>query len=154
MKNKDRIGGIIFAIFGALVTSMASGIRMPANLSEPGPRLFPCIAGVGMLIADWGWRLPQRAAAMRRLFGKGRLEAAWDCGSYLGFVLFWSGIYRFFDYDSHFAFAVIMILSSGKKINRILAVIVAVLTTVILYLLFQKVFVILLPAGKLISFTL
>ena len=32
MKNKDRIGGIIFAIFGALVTSMASGIRMPANL--------------------------------------------------------------------------------------------------------------------------
>ena len=35
MKNKDRIGGIIFAIFGALVTSMASGIRMPANLSEP-----------------------------------------------------------------------------------------------------------------------
>ncbi|MFQ9702839.1 MAG: tripartite tricarboxylate transporter TctB family protein [Enterocloster clostridioformis] len=39
-----------------------------------------------------------------------------------------------------FAFAVIMILSSGKKINRILAVIVAVLTTVILYLLFQKVF--------------
>ena len=53
-----------------------------------------------------------------------------------------------------FAFAVIMILSSGKKINRILAVIVAVLTTVILYLLFQKVFVILLPAGKLISFTL
>lgn len=53
-----------------------------------------------------------------------------------------------------FAFAVIMILSSGKKINRILAGIVAVLTTVILYLLFQKVFVILLPAGKLISFTL
>lgn len=62
MKNKDRIGGIIFAIFGALVTSMASGIRMPANLSEPGPRLFPCIAGVGMLICGLGMAVTAKSS--------------------------------------------------------------------------------------------
>ena len=110
MKNKDRIGGIIFAIFGALVTSMASGIRMPANLSEPGPRLFPCIAGVGMLICGLGMAVTAKSSGDEAPFLE---KAGW------------------------------------KRLG-----IVAVLTTVILYLLFQKVFVILLPAGKLISFTL
>ena len=70
MKNKDRIGGIIFAIFGALVTSMASGIRMPANLSEPGPRLFPCIAGVGMLICGLGMAVTAKSSGDEALFWK------------------------------------------------------------------------------------
>lgn len=70
MKNKDRIGGIIFAIFGALVTSMASGIRMPANLSEPGPRLFPCIAGVGMLICGLGMAVTAKSSGDEAPFWK------------------------------------------------------------------------------------
>ena len=155
MKNKDRIGGIIFAIFGALVTSMASGIRMPANLSEPGPRLFPCIAGVGMLICGLGMAVTAKSSGDEAPFLE---KAGWKRLGIvaLTLVLYYFGLeyIGFLIMTPIFAFAVIMILSSGKKINRILAWIVAVLTTVILYLLFQKVFVILLPAGKLISFTL
>ena len=143
MKNKDRIGGIIFAIFGALVTSMASGIRMPANLSEPG-----LICGLGMAVTakSSGDEAPfLEKAGWKRLGIVALTLVLYYFGlEYIGFLIM----------TPIFAFAVIMILSSGKKINRILAVIVAVLTTVILYLLFQKVFVILLPAGKLISFTL
>ena len=124
MKNKDRIGGIIFAIFGALVTSMASGIRMPANLSEPGPRLFPCIAGVGMLICGLGMAVTAKSSGDEAPFLE---KAGWKRLGIvaLTLVLYYFGLeyIGFLIMTPIFAFAVIMILSSGKKINRILAVI-------------------------------
>lgn len=148
MKNKDRIGGIIFAVFGCIVTFMTAQIKMPANLSEPGPRLFPYIAGAGMLICGIGMAI---TAAQEKeepfLTGDGwkRLGVV-----ALALVIYYLGLewIGFMVSTPVFAFVIMLILSSGKKINKVVAAVIAVITTIVLYLLFQKVFMIFLPAGK------
>lgn len=149
MKNKDLAGGISFAVFGLIVALIASGIKMPANLSEPGPRLFPYISGIGMLVCGIGMALTAKANEQVENFlsreGWKRLAvvAAALILYYIG--LEWIG---FIIMTPVFAFSVILILSSGKKINKAVAAVIAVITTAALYLLFQKVFMIFLPTGK------
>ena len=149
MKNKDRIGGGIFAVFGLIVTLIATNIRMPANLREPGPRLFPYIAGMGMLVCGIGMVLTAKKDAIQEPFltkeGWKRLGVVAFTLVLYYFALEWIG---FIISTPIFAFSIILILSGGKKINKIAAVVISILTMAVLYLLFQKVFMIFLPGGK------
>ena len=43
--------------FGIVVALMATQIRVQANLTEPGPRLFPYISGIGLAICGLGMAL-------------------------------------------------------------------------------------------------
>ena len=150
MKNRDLYGGILFAIFGALVVSTAMGIRMPANLREPGPRLFPYIAGGGMTICGMGMAL----TALKEKAGEAFLDQkGWINLGKAGLCMF---IYYlaleyvgFLISTPFFTLTAILLLASGKKVNKIVAVVVSLLTTGILYVVFQNVFMLFLPAGKL-----
>lgn len=149
MKSRDFYGGIAFAIFGVIVTALAGGIRLAANLSEPGPRLFPYIAGIGMAVCGAGMALTARKQQTEEPFltksgwiNLGKVAAAlviyYLALEYIGFLIS----------TPIFTMAIILILASGKKVNKAVAVIISLLTTGILYALFQNVFMIFLPAGK------
>lgn len=150
MKNRDLFGGIVFALFGMAVIVIATGIRMPANLSEPGPRLFPYLSGGGMAVCGIGMAL----TALREKAGESFLDKKGWIN--LGKVALCMVIYYFaLEYigflisTPFFTLAIILLLASGKKVNIIVAVVVSLLTTGILYVLFQNVFMLFLPAGKL-----
>lgn len=150
MKSKDRIGGIVFAVFGLAVALMTRQIKIPANLSEPGPRLFPYIAGIGMLVCGIEMALTAPKETKDEPFltpaGWKRLGVVAITLILYYFGLEWIG---FLIATPVFAFAIILILSSGVQINKLAALVISLLTTGALYYLFQKVFLILLPAGTL-----
>jgi hypothetical protein len=150
MKSIDRIGGMAFAFFGILIVIVASRIEFPVNLSEPGPRLFPYISGIGMALCGIGMALGARKDEKQEPFltkeGWKRLGIAGLALVLYYFALEWIG---FLPATPFFTIAIIFILSSGRKLNKVAAVVIAVIATAALYLLFEKVFMILLPRGRL-----
>ena len=151
MKSKDRIGGIILAIVGLAAVIMAQSIKQGVNLTEPGPRLFPRIAGIGMIVCGILMAIeakPEKEQPFLDKAGYKRLVIAMLAMFVYYFALTYIG---FLIATPIFTFAIINILASGKKLNQILTVVIALLTTVILYYVFQKLFVILLPAGTLLK---
>ncbi len=150
MITKDRIGGLGFALIGIIVSVMATQISVQPNLTEPGPRLFPLIAGFGMAICGLGMAFQKSsgqkgqpfldAAGWKRLGVSAATLILYLIGlQYLGFLIS----------TPIFTFAIVLILAGGKKIRVVTAAIVALITTGALYLLFERVFSIFLPAGKL-----
>lgn len=149
MITKDRLGGIGFAVFGIVVTILATQIKMRANLSEPGPRLFPYIAGIGMCICGLGIALTSGKGSgddapylskdgwKRLLIAAGVMVLYYLGLEFLGFIIS----------TPIFTFAIILILAGGKKLNLVVVAVIAVVTTAVLYLLFEKVFTIFLPPG-------
>ena len=151
MLNKERIGAIIFLIFGIAVTLMGTQIRVQANLTEPGPRLFPYISGIGMAICGLGMfinAIKDNKTPLAYLDHDGwkRLGV---CG--LTLILYYFGLeyLGFLISTPIFTFAIILILGNGKKISKVITVVVAVITTGLLYFTFESLFSIFLPSGKL-----
>lgn len=146
--NKDRIGGIFFAVVGAIVVFMASQIRMPANLSEPGPRLFPYIAGVGMILCGLGMLITAKKTENEKPF---LTKAGWiKLAKVFGLLIAYCLGLQFLGFlisTPFFTAFVILLLAGEKKVNKISAIVVAVVTTAVIYLLFVRVFSIFLPSG-------
>ena len=145
---RDKIGGAVFALFGLIITMFTGQIQVPANLSEPGPRLFPYISGIGMIICGVGMILTAKKEkdekpyltkeGWKRLLIVGAVLLAYYFGlEFLGFLIS----------TPIFTFAIITILAGKTKISKIGTVIIAVITTAALYILFNNVFKILLPNG-------
>ena len=148
MKNKERVGGVIFALLGLLVLSFTTQVRMPANLSEPGPRLFPYIAGAGMAICGLGMALTAKQESGEPFLTKEGWKRLGIAG--LAMVIYYIGLeyLGFLIATPFFTFAIILILASGKKLNKVANGVISLATTGILYVVFQKIFIIFLPAGK------
>lgn len=145
---RDKIGGAVFALFGLIITLFTGQIQVPANLSEPGPRLFPYIAGVGMIICGIGMMLTAKQSENDKPF---LTKEGWKRLLIVGAVLFayYLGLVflGFLISTPFFTFAIIMILSSGTKLSKIGTVVIALITTAALYIIFNNVFKILLPNG-------
>ncbi|MDO4620457.1 MAG: tripartite tricarboxylate transporter TctB family protein [Lachnospiraceae bacterium] len=151
MKSKDRIGGIVLAAIGLIAFIMSSGIKQGVNLSEPGPRLFPRIAAVGIMICGIIIALQAKPEEEKPYLDKDgwkRLLIAMLAMLAYYFGLTWFG---FLLATPFFTFAIINILANGKKLNQVLTVVIALITTIGLYVVFQKLFVILLPAGTVLK---
>lgn len=149
MLSKDRIGGILFALFGIVVTVLAMQIRIPANLTEPGPRLFPYVSGIGMAVCGIGMAITAKDRSGEPYLSKAGWKRMGIAGAVL--VLYYLALeyIGFLIATPIFTFAIVMILADGKKVNKITAAIIALIATGGLYLLFQKAFLIFLPSGKL-----
>lgn len=146
--NKERVGGFVFAVFGVLVALFAGQIRMPVNSNEPGPRLFPYIAGFGMMLCGIGMMLTAPKGENKKQF---LTKTGWVRLLKMAVLLFlyYLGL-KFIGFIIStlvFTAVIILLLADGKKINKIASVIVAVVTTTAIYLLFDKVFQIQLPVG-------
>ena len=52
--SKDKIVSIVFILLSVAILVLTQQVRVLPNLAEPGPRLFPQIAAIGMILCGIG----------------------------------------------------------------------------------------------------
>ena len=149
--SKDKQISIIFIVLSILILVLTQKVRVLPNLAEPGPRLFPQVAAGGMLVC-----------AIGMFFDKGSenentkpylTKEGWK-RFFIVFVvisLYVASLWLVgFKIATPFAMlAFVAVLSDGKKVSKILSIIIALAATALLYLAFTTAFAIPLPAGLL-----
>lgn len=148
---KDFFIGLVFAVVGLAIILLTKQITVPANLSEPGPRLFPYISGIGILICGIGMAFTKSSKEQEVTVDKEYFKRLSMIGAVL--VLYYIGLYFIgFLISTPFAsFAFIKILGCDERVSNITSGIISISATVGLYALFNIVFKIFLPAGMLFS---
>ncbi len=145
--NRDKKIAIFFMILSVFILIYAQTINVPPNISEPGARLFPRIAGLGMLICSLGMFFTKQEGEDKEFLSR-------DGWKRLG-VIFGSAVVYFlglmtlgFLIATPFClFGFIYILKSGKNVSMIAMVATAIIVPLILYSAFTYGFAISLPKG-------
>lgn len=149
--SKDKIVSIIFIILSVAILVLTQQVRILPNLAEPGPRLFPQIAAIGMILCGIGMFFTKEQGSEESvvyLTKEGWKRFAVVIGVMIAYIL---GLtYLGFLISTPIAMlGFIAVLRSGKPVSKIASVVIALAVTFILYFTFVKLFVIPLPAGKL-----
>ncbi len=148
--NRDRITGIVGLVFSAIFAWQTMLIKPVLNAVEPGPKLMPILAitmiagcSIALIITNSG----KKAKPSKPYFPKGGIKKITI--GFLGLVLYGVllGIIGFIPTTPFATAGFIYLLKGQSKVNRISAVIVSILTTVMLYILFVVGFSIKLPSG-------
>lgn len=149
--NKDKVVSLVFIVLSAVILVLSQKVRVLPNLSEPGPRLFPQIAAIGMILCGIGMFLDKSS-------GKENAGVYLDRAGWRRFAVVFTVIaaYVFGLFLVGFLIATpiamlgfIAVLRSGKKVSPVASIIISVATTVLLYFVFVNLFAIPLPPGKL-----
>ncbi len=153
--NRTYIMGILFILFAIFVLWQSSMIPERLVSNEPGPKLFPYISGIGMIVM----------AVLSMIFdGKKEAEADKDGAKpYLDangwrrlFLIFAECVifcvamnyFGFWIVSMLGTFMFIMTLKSGKKINIVFAIALSIALGTICYFGFTRTFAIPLPKGS------
>ena len=149
--SKDKIVSLVFMALSVVILILTQNVRVLPNLAEPGPRLFPQIAAIGMILCGIGMFLDKgssQASAEAYLTGEGWKRFAVVFAVIAAYVL---GLFLvgFLIATPIAMLGFVAVLRSGKKVSVPATVVIAVATTVVLYFVFEKLFAIPLPPGKL-----
>lgn len=148
MNKKDITIGIGSCLIGAAVLIYSFFIRISVELSEPGPRLFPRIAGVIFIICGIGIMLnafndPVKANKFLDKEGSKKLGKVilicflyWAALKLLGFII-----------ATPFVIIALSRAFSSKKYNYAVGITVGIIATALLYSIFSITFHLPLPAG-------
>lgn len=146
--TKNRMAGLTIFILGAIFVYMTSRIPNPSNMLETGPRLFPYISSAGMVICGIGLVFQKSKETDAKPFMR---KAEWVRLAKITAVLivYAAALYALgYIISTPLAFFALMkILSSGKKISVIKLIIVSLFMTALLYILFEKALLVVLPRG-------
>ncbi len=149
--SKDRIIAIIFMLLSIFILINSQTINVAPNISEPGARLFPQMAGIGMLICAIGIFFSKQPENEKEFLSKDGWKRL--------FIIFISLIIYFvalifvgFLIATPFClFGFIYLLKSGKNVSTISIILVSVIVALLLYFAFTKGFAIALPKGMLFN---
>ncbi|MFV0576185.1 MAG: tripartite tricarboxylate transporter TctB family protein [Vibrio sp.] len=149
--KKDRIISIFFLVVAAVFLIFVTDIKMPSNLTEPGPRIMPYLSILLMVICSLGvlvesFTKQQEEKPFLSKEGWKRL------GTILGVLVIYSiGLMSigFLAATPFMAFIVINMLSGETKVSLITGIIGAIIVTAAIYLLFAVGFDVMLPPGML-----
>ncbi len=149
--SKDKIVSLVFMALSVVILILTQNVRVLPNLAEPGPRLFPQIAAIGMILCGIGMFLDKgssQANAEAYLTGESWKRFAVVFAVIAAYVL---GLFLvgFLIATPIAMLGFVAVLRSGKKVSVPATVVIAVATTVVLYFVFEKLFAIPLPPGKL-----
>lgn len=140
------LGAIFVAIFFFYFTS---SIKVPSNIVDPGPRFFPYIAELLIVICGIGMIVESRNKEEKPFLSK----IGWKKLGFAFLVLILYAIaltYVGFLIATPFMhFTLVNMLSGEKKIPTYVNVILSVVVTLFLYIVFAKGFSVMLPPGKL-----
>lgn len=152
--NRVQLVAIFFASISVLFFFMTPSIRIPPNLSEPGPRLFPYFAealifvcSILMFFSKENREKTQKSFLSREGWKKLGLSLAL-------MVAYTIGLYAFGFILASLAatLAFVYVLRDKDRVNLGIAVVVAIVATASIYFIFTKAFGIALPVGRIIAF--
>lgn len=151
--KRDHYVGIALAALGVVICAFTTQIksRFAVDTSDVGPRLFPYIAGIGLLICGLLIFITTKRSEEDKAFldrdGWKRL------GALLGLLI----LYAFFLYLVGFLYAtpvmlflLILLLAGELKLNKVVVFIVSLVSSGLLYYLFHNVMYVMLPQGILL----
>ncbi len=146
---KGRIIGAGYALLGLAVIVYSMGITTRMELNEPGPSVFPLLAGVGILICGIGIFLTE----YRKQSDKPFLDKnGWKRYGISMVILFayclGLGVLGFLP-STPLAILALSRLFSQKKFNWIMGIVVSLLSTAVIYYIFASLFHLPLPDGML-----
>lgn len=149
--SKDKIVSLVFMALSVVILALTRNVRVLPNLAEPGPRLFPQIAAMGMILCGIGMFLDKgssQANSEAYLTGEGWKRFAVVFAVIAAYVL---GLFLvgFLIATPIAMLGFVAVLRSGRKVSLIATIVIAAATTVVLYFVFEKLFAIPLPPGKL-----
>lgn len=144
--KKNQIEGLAFVIFGMIVLMLTTKILVPSGLTEPGPRVFPYMAGFGIMVCGLGMAFEKREDN-RVFLDKTGWKKLGVISSAVVLYLIGLALVGFIIATPIAGFTFAIILGRDKKISIITNLIISVATTAILYYVFEKLFGIFLPAG-------
>lgn len=154
--NKDRWISFILFVFAAFMLYQTAKIRplFAVSSTEVGPKLFPTIACCGMMICCIGKFLVSKDKEAKPFINKrGWLNIAIVI---VIFALYILGM-KTFSYlltTPVMLFVLVKLFGRGRQSKWWTIAIFSVGTTAVIYILFQKIMAVMLPAGKLIKFVL
>lgn len=147
--RKNKMIGCCFALLGLLVTIYAATISTRVALNEPGPKVFPLISGIGIFVCGIGIFVTEYRNSAEdekpfldlkgwKRYGIAMLVlAAYYLGlEVLGFLI-----------SSPFIILALSRLFSQKKYNWPVGIIVSVVSTALIYFIFNGAFHLPLPDG-------
>ncbi len=149
MKKKDRVIGIISLLLGLVVIIAASQIPMPnssATTGEPGPRVFPYLAGALLILSGIGLILEKQEEyepfLTKRQWGQLGLLL-------LVIVLYAFGLHFFgFAIPSVVLLYVTMTMFAGDvKVSIPIKILYSIAITAFIWFIFVQVFKTVLPRG-------
>ncbi len=144
--NKSRITGLALAALGVLIVAAAGGIMDPRLENDVGPRLFPYIAGIGLIVcgagvflragADTGKGYLPREGWMRLL----RMSAL--------MVLYTAGLLT----AGYLAATPVMLFVSMKMMgikarSPVKTIAISLGLTILVYFIFERILHVMLPPG-------
>lgn len=147
--HKNRIIGLCSVIVGIVIAIYAMTIRTKIELTEPGPRMFPLIAGIGIAVCGLGIFITEYNKREEKPFLD---KAGWRrCGISAAVLLVYALLLNYFGFVAATPLAVLALsrVFSQKKFNWLIGVTVAVISTGVIYYVFTGAFHLPLPAGKL-----
>jgi energy-converting hydrogenase Eha subunit E len=148
--KRDQIVGVGIILVAIFFFYHTSSIRIPANITDPGPRLLPYLAQAMIIICSVGMIIQ---SARKKEEEKPYLtKEGWMRLGIAFFVLIAYAIaltYVGFIWATPFmAFVLITMLSGEKKIPILIKIVAAIAITVAVYFIFSKGFSVMLPQGK------
>ncbi len=147
--NKDKKIGLGSMAAGIAVVIYSFFINVRVALREPGPRLFPRIGGIILILCGLGIFMTARKKEEPDKPFLGGKSGLINLGKAFLILLCYGILMNFFGFLIPTPFFILAIsrLFSQKKYNWVTGVIVAVVTTLILYFVFAKGFNLMLPSG-------
>jgi len=143
--NKNRITGIALILFGLFIVITATLIPNPHLENDVGPRMFPYIAGIGLIICGVGVTLQKAEESKPYLTSEGWKRLMVMAGVVVLYAICLS-ILGFLIATPIILYISIRILGMNPKAYFKTAT-VSVCVTAVVYVVFEKLLTVMLPSG-------
>lgn len=153
MAKKDRIVGAIVALLGILFVVLTI-VMIPnkAKRADPGPRLFPMIGAIGMIVfgigmfIDAGKKENEGKEAQPFLDKAGWIRIGQISALFVAYTL----ALKYIGYlisTPVFVFLLVKLFLYDKKLNIVVHVLFSLVSTGIIWFIFMRLLLVLLPSG-------
>ena len=146
---KGRIIGACYALLGLVIIIYSMGITTRMVLNEPGPSVFPLLAGVGILICGIGIFLTEYRKQTDKPFLDKQGWKRYGLSMVILFAYCLGLQVLGFLPATPLAILALSRLFSQKKYNWVMGVVISLLSTFIIYYIFASLFHLPLPDGML-----
>lgn len=150
--NKNQVYSLCVIVFALIVIYATSQLDSLFQLSERdvGPKFFPYAASVGMILCAIGKFITERNTSAALFDKRGWIRAAVVFGLIaLYLVAIW--LVGYLIATPIFTALLVIAMKEDRKVKPVTVILFSVITTIVLYVVFEKIIMVFLPAGILWS---